>query len=126
VNISDSKIPFCHTHIWLAVFFSAVMLLGLYLRIYFGVDVTDEAQYLSQVYILTGGSDLFEHDLFFQQIASVLFAPFIFPFVKIQGNTDSIILFARHLFFFLYMGVGTACYFSWVYPDFPTTFRLNF
>ena len=49
-----------------------------FMRIFFGADLTDEAQYISQVNGLFWGGKAFYSDLFIQQIASILYYPFFY------------------------------------------------
>ncbi|MFL4286121.1 hypothetical protein, partial [Escherichia coli] len=54
-----------------------------YVRLYFGVDITDESQYVAQAwaYVLDGWS-LFDSDLLIQGTPGVLIAPILYIWHK--------------------------------------------
>ena len=54
----------------------------LYLQIFYGLDLTDESQHYLQIKSLIENSDLFQNDLFYQQVVYLLFYPAI---VYLQG-----------------------------------------
>jgi hypothetical protein len=84
----------------LAIAFTFVAIVATYIRLYFGVDFTDEAYYVARAYQYVLGAKPWVDD-----ISLIPFAILIVPFVKlyywIVGNTDGIILFTRHLYYLL-------------------------
>lgn len=87
------------TSITNAVIAAAVITI-LYIRIYFGIDYTDESQYVGQAMMLINGGKAFVNDLFYQQTSSWVIYPFVKAFVSFQGNSDGVFLLVRHIFFF--------------------------
>lgn len=66
-------------------------------RCCFGVDLTDEAQYVGQAYAPIIGGAPFQSDLFIQQAVSVMLTPFIWAYTHIVGSSNGIVLFFRLL-----------------------------
>jgi hypothetical protein len=77
------------------------MIAAAYARIFFGVELTDEAQYMGQIYTVYLGGKLFFADLFFQQLGSVLFYPIFYPFFEPWGHDFPMFLLGRHLYFLM-------------------------
>lgn len=74
----------------------------LYLQIFYGLDLTDESQHYLQIKSLIENSDLFQNDLFYQQVVYLLFYPAIKLIVYLQGY-DSFLINLRLLLSFLYL-----------------------
>lgn len=70
-----------------------------YFRIFFGADVTDEAQYVASAYLPSIGGKPFFNELYIQQTASLLYAPFVWLYSFVFGSLTGIILAIRHLYF---------------------------
>lgn len=89
-----------------------------YIRLYFGVDFTDEAYYTALAYRYVLGDVPFVNELSVIPFG-IMIAPFVKLYVWIVGNTDGIILFARHLYFILTLFLASTIflvvrkYFSW-------------
>lgn len=75
---------------------SLASLYALY-RCTFGVDLTDEAQYVGEAYSSLIGGAPFQTDLFIQQMVSVLLIPFTWAYTQLVGNSNGIVLFFRLL-----------------------------
>ena len=73
--------------------------LAMYWRLYFGVDVSDEGFYMAMSYFFARGGQPFVHEWVAQQGASIIFAPFVKTYIFLQGSTDGLVLFGRHIFF---------------------------
>lgn len=78
-----------------------ITLFYLILRIFFGLDFTDEMQYYGEIQGLISSNSLFINDYFIQQTSYV----FIHPFLKIIFNFEpqfaKLVFYNRLLFFFL-------------------------
>lgn len=75
--------------------------LAMYLRLYFGVDVSDEGFYMSMSYLFARGGQPFVHEWVAQQGASIIFSPFVKAYIFLQSSTDGLVLFGRHIFFLI-------------------------
>lgn len=75
------------------------------LRMFIGVDITDESQYAAQAYTLLLGVAPFEADLLIQQTASLLILPLVKLYVSWFG-TEAFVLFLRFLYLLLALGTG--------------------
>jgi len=69
-----------------------------YRRIFFGIDFTDDASYLSIPYSFVLGNKPFVDEALLQQSGTLFLVPFIWLYVKIVGSTAGLMLFGRHLF----------------------------
>ncbi len=78
---------------------SVAAILLSFLRLFFGIDLTDEGQYLAQSIGPIFGGEIFVTDRFFQQSGSLLATPFLWIFTKVTGSTDGIVIFFRILYF---------------------------
>jgi len=65
------------------------------LRLYFGIDFTDEAYYIAMPLRFARGDQPFIDELFINQTAAIFVVPLVKLFLKLKGNTDSIILYIR-------------------------------
>lgn len=61
----------------------------------FGVDLTDEAQYVGQAYTPLIGGAAFQSDLFIQQTVSLMLTPLVWIFTHLAGSSNGIVLFFR-------------------------------
>lgn len=68
-------------------------------RLFFGVEFTDESQYVAQIVGPLNGGDLFLTDRLFQQSGSILATPFAYLYTQLVGSTTGVVLFLRLLFF---------------------------
>src|SRR5436190_14820321 len=66
-------------------------------RCFFGIDFTDEAQYVAQGYSPLVGGIPFVSDMLLQQTVSLLLSPLLWLFIKVSGSTDGMVLFFRIL-----------------------------
>lgn len=82
----------------LALACTSVALIATYIRLYFGVDFTDEAYYVARAYQYVLGAKPWVDDISLIPFA-ILTVPFVKLYCWIVGNTDGIILFTRHLYF---------------------------
>ena len=69
------------------------------MRIFFGADVTDEAQYVASAYLPIIGGKPFFNELYIQQTASLIYSPFVGLYSYFFGSLTGIILTIRHLYF---------------------------
>lgn len=81
-----------------AVVFMAITL-AMYMRLFFGVDVSDEGFYMSMSYLFAQGGQPFVHEWVAQQGASIIFAPFVKIYLSLVGSTNGLVLFGRHMYF---------------------------
>lgn len=81
---------------WLA--YAAVIMLA-YVRIYFGVNVTDEAQYIVLANFSWIGGKYFQNEILLHQLSNILCAPLMKLYVSLVGSTTGIVLYSRHLYF---------------------------
>jgi len=75
------------------------MVLVMYLRLYFGVDISDEGFYFAMPYLFALGGQPFVHEWAAHQGAAVVIAPFVKIYISLVGSTDGLILFGRHVYF---------------------------
>ncbi len=80
------------------IIYSLVFVL-LILRIFLGVDFTDESQYISQAFLPFMRGNFFVNDLFIQQCLYLFYQPFTGIYFSIFG-TDGAFLFFRFIFAF--------------------------
>ncbi|HMN68923.1 MAG TPA: hypothetical protein PKC28_10330 [Bdellovibrionales bacterium] len=78
-----------------------------YFRIYFGVEITDEAYYVAVAYLSSIGGTPYVNDVYFQQNASLVYEPVVYLYHFFFGGTG-IILFVRHLYFGLALSVAVS------------------
>ena len=83
-----------------------------YARIYFGVDLTDEAVSLATPYAFTLGARPFVDELAPQQSAALLVAPVVGLSRWVVGSTAGLALFVRHLYFAPVLGAAVAVFFG--------------
>jgi len=76
-----------------------ITLIIAYVRIYYGIDFTDEGYNIAMPYLFTKGQTPFVDEILAHQGGSLLIQPFLSVYLKIVGDTDGIVLFSRHLFF---------------------------
>jgi hypothetical protein len=81
-------------------FISFVVIAFAYLRIYFGVEFTDEAQYVVMALQTSIGAKPFFNEMLFQQTGSLIYEPLVSAYHFFFGSFG-IMLFVRHLFFIL-------------------------
>lgn len=75
------------------------VILAIVLRIFYGVDLTDETQYVSQALLPIIGKGFFVNDLFIQQAIYFFYYPVVQLYVKFF-SINGIVLFFRGLFVF--------------------------
>jgi hypothetical protein len=81
-----------------------------YLRLYFGVDLTDEAYYTAVPYrFVLGAHPLVDETILVQQTSALLLYPFVKLYSSLAGF-DGLILYARHLHFLFSFGIGLAAW----------------
>jgi hypothetical protein len=83
-----------------AKWLTGLLLLLIYVRLYFGVDMTDESQYVAQAYAPAIGGGAFQADLLIQQTPSLLIAPLVEAYRHFFGS-EGLVLVLRHLYFLL-------------------------
>jgi hypothetical protein len=70
-----------------------------FVRLFFGVDLTDESQYIAQALGPLIGGTAFVTDRLFQQSGSLWVSPFFWIFLKLTGSTTGLVLYFRILYF---------------------------
>ncbi len=90
--------------------FVTVSVLLTYIRIFFGVEITDEAYYVACAFLTSIGGKPFQNDLYFQQTASLVYEPLVYLYNSLFGSTG-IMLFVRHLYFFMAFACAASFYF---------------
>lgn len=96
------------TSIVAAISFFAIS--AVFTRLFFGIDFTDEAQYLAQAYGPLIGGKILITDRLFQQYGSLWATPFFWLFIKVSGSTDGIVIFFRALYFGFCITIAYALY----------------
>ncbi len=92
---------------WLAV---GVVVTLAYARIYFGIDVGDEAFYVALPYRFAIGDKPYVDEWNLCQGTALLLTPVVALYMKVRGSSDGIILFLRHLYFLMTCGIALAIY----------------
>jgi hypothetical protein len=94
----------------LAVTVAVLVVVVSYARIYFGVDLTDEAYSLAMPYAFTLGAHPFVHEQALHQTAALLVAPIVGLYRWGVGSIEGLALFVRHLYFGLVLVAGSAVF----------------
>jgi hypothetical protein len=94
-------------HAATAVFILVCM--AVYVRLFFGVSVGDEANNVAPAYLPMLGGQWFVDEKVIQQVAAMTYAPILWLYGSLFG-TDGIMLFNRHLHFFLSLFVALNFY----------------
>jgi hypothetical protein len=81
----------------LAATLAAATLVLSWLRLFYGVDLTDESFYVALPYRFALGDLPLRDEQNLAQFAGVLLLPLIRAYLRITGGTDGIVLYARHL-----------------------------
>ncbi len=79
-----------------------------YIRLYFGINFTDESYYIALPYRFILGNVPIKDEYSICQFAGIILYPFYYIYLKLNHSTDAIVLFARHLYFIFY-GILTLC-----------------
>jgi hypothetical protein len=90
----------------LAAFLSVLVFSYLYCRLFFGVDLTDEAFYNALPVAFARGRKPYVDELIVVQSASLLLTPLTQLFLLFKQNTEGIVLFGRHCFLALSLIAG--------------------
>jgi len=83
---------------WLVLVSIAAIILS-FTRLFFGIDFTDESQYVAQALGPVLGGQPFLTDRYFQQTGSLVATPLVWLYVQLVGSTTGLVLFYRILFF---------------------------
>lgn len=81
-----------------------------YSRIFFGIDLTDEAYYLAVPYSFILGNHPYLNEMSMQQSFGILLSPWIKLYTFFANGTTGVALYVRHLFFFLSFSTAVAAY----------------
>jgi hypothetical protein len=84
---------------WIGVALFALSATALYTRLYFGIDLTDDAFYTALPYAFSLGHRPLVDELAVHQFAGILLVPFVKAWLVGTGSVDGLVLFARHLYF---------------------------
>src|SRR5207253_156921 len=87
-----------------------LVLVGMWFRVHYGVDFTDEAFYLVMPLRFVLGDRPFVDELNVAQTAGVVAWPFVGTFYKLTGGTAGIVLAARVMLLAIQSGVGLVVY----------------
>jgi hypothetical protein len=79
---------------------------ALYVRLYFGIDFSDESFYAALPYAFSLGHRPLIDELAVHQFAGILLVPFVKSYVAIAGGPPGLILFLRHLYFAAALGTS--------------------
>ncbi|MBA2653434.1 MAG: hypothetical protein H0U71_00005 [Gammaproteobacteria bacterium] len=93
-----------------AIVLVSMVCIASYLRLYLGVDVTDESFYAALPYRFILGSRPIIDEYSICQFAAILLYPFYKIFFSINHSTDGVILFARHLYMLFNLLLGGLTY----------------
>lgn len=85
---------------WMGLGSFALVAAFSYLRLYFGVDLTDESYYVALPVSFANGYRPFQDEIEMGQFAGLLLTPFIRLYLSILDSKEGVVLFARHLYFF--------------------------
>jgi hypothetical protein len=77
---------------------------SLVLRIFIGIDLTDEMQYYLQILGMVETNSLFSNDLYIQQLVYLLFYPFFKLYYTLIGDAG-LVVFGRSLYAFCLIGL---------------------
>lgn len=89
---------------WLAGGLCLGMALVAYVRLFIGVDFTDEAFYSALPHSFANGFRPYWDEINITQNGGILLTPLYWLFERVTGGTQGIILFNRHLFFAMLAG----------------------
>lgn len=90
-----------------AILTAILIVLGTYIRIYFGAEVTDETYHIACAYLTALGAQFYHNDSYFAQTASLVYEPVIYVYNSLIGS-QAVVLFVRHL----YLLMAALCAFS--------------
>ncbi len=90
----------------IAIFFIIALLS--YIRIYFGINFTDESYYIALPYRFILGNVPLKDEYSICQFGGIILYPFYYIYLLINHSTGAIVLFARHLYLIFY-GILTLC-----------------
>jgi hypothetical protein len=90
----------------LAALVAFAVLVAVYVRVHYGVDVSDESFYLAMPLRFVLGDRPFIDELNVAQTAGVIVWPFVGAFYKLTGGTDGLVLAARVALIVLQGAVG--------------------
>lgn len=88
------------------------MVLLSYLRLYFGVNFTDESFYIALPYRFILGNIPIKDEYSICQFAGIILYPFYSLYLHLNQSTDAIVLFARHLYLLFYAILTALCFFT--------------
>lgn len=75
-----------------------IVILASYIKIYFGINFTDESFYIALPYRFFLGNIPIKDEYSICQFAGILLYPIYYLYLLINHTTDAIMLFARHLY----------------------------
>lgn len=73
--------------------------IAVYLRLFYGLDLTDDSFYVGLPYAFTLGHRPFVDELATHQFAGLLLLPAVKAYLGVVGSNTGLVLFARHLYF---------------------------
>jgi hypothetical protein len=97
-------------HVILAVVLSIMMLIAVEVRLFFGVNFSDEAHYIAIPYRFVTGSLPFQDDSTCLLMFSFLSYPFYKLFHLLSNSTDALVIFARQCYLVCAMCAGLLVY----------------
>lgn len=100
--------------------FALLFFLIAYIRIYFGIDFTDESYYVGMSYLFKMGQSPFVDEILPHQTTALLLVPFVHIFHFFSSENTGIMLYFRHIFFAFH------CVFSYfIYVQFKKKFSIK-
>ncbi len=91
---------------WIAVAVFAATAAASYARLYFGVDLTDDAYYAALPWAFHLGHRPVLDEWAIHQLAALPLLPAVSAWARLTGSSDGLVLFLRHLHFVAALGVA--------------------
>jgi putative flippase GtrA len=115
-----------------AVFVFLAALAFTYSRLYRGIDLLDESFYIAVPYRFALGARPFVDEVNLLQLSGLVVYPFVKVFVAITGGATGIMLYTRHLYLLLALGVATSVFYllrtlmRWQYAALAATLYVSY
>ncbi len=95
---------------YIAILIAFGLCIAAYLRLYYGVDYSDEPYYIALPYRFILGDRPFIDEYALTQLSGLLLYPFYKIYYLIVQGTEGIILYGRHLFYLFYLSLACLTY----------------
>lgn len=116
----------------IAVFIFVTALAFTYSRLYRGIDLLDESFYVAVPYRFALGARPFVDEVNLLQLSGLVVYPFVKLYVAISGGATGIMLYTRHLYFLLALGLATSVFYllrtlmRWQYAALAATLYVSY